>query len=71
VKSVKLGRVLTISRVQDGALGLTDVALSLPAVVGARGATDVLTPEISADEHGRLHQSADVLRQAAAAAGPA
>jgi L-lactate dehydrogenase len=64
-------RVLTVSRLQEGALGLTDVALSLPAVVGARGATDVLTPEISADERGRLHHSADVLRQAAAAAGPA
>jgi L-lactate dehydrogenase len=63
-------RVLTVSRVQDGVLGLTDVALSLPAVVGARGAGDVLTPEISADERERLHHSADVLRQAAAAAGP-
>lgn len=62
-------RVLTVSRLQDGALGLTDVALSLPAVVGAQGASDVLTPEISADERARLHHSADVLRQAAAAAG--
>jgi L-lactate dehydrogenase len=64
-------RVLTVSRLQEGVLGLTDVALSLPAVVGARGATDVLTPEISADERERLHHSADVLRQAAAAAAPA
>jgi L-lactate dehydrogenase len=63
-------RVLTVSRLQEGALGLTDVALSLPAVVGGRGAADVLTPEISADERERLHHSADVLRQAAAAAGP-
>jgi L-lactate dehydrogenase len=63
-------RVLTVSRLQEGALGLTDVALSLPAVVGAGGATDLLTPEISADERARLHHSADVLRQAAAAAGP-
>ena len=31
-------RVLTVSRVQDGAAGLRDVALSLPAVVGAGGA---------------------------------
>jgi L-lactate dehydrogenase len=61
-------RVLTVSRLQEGALGLTDVALSLPAVVGARGAIDVLTPEISADERERLHHSADVLRKAAAAA---
>jgi len=59
-------RVLTVSRVQNGALGLNDVALSLPTVVGARGATDVLEPEISADERQRLQHSAGVLRKAAA-----
>lgn len=64
-------RVLTVSRLQDGTLGLTDVALSLPAVVGARGAAEVLTPEISTDERDHLHHSADVLREAAAAAGAA
>ena len=37
--------------------------------VGAQGASEVLTPEISADERARLHHSADVLRQAGAAAG--
>jgi len=59
-------RVLTVSRRQEGALGLTDVALSLPALVGAQGATEVLEPEISANERERLEHSADVLRQAAA-----
>ena len=58
-------RVLTVSRVQEGVLGLQHVALSLPTVVGANGAADVLEPEISADERGRLEQSAAVLRQAA------
>jgi L-lactate dehydrogenase len=62
-------RVLTVSRVQDGALGLRNVALSLPAVVGAQGAADVLEPEMSADERERLQQSADVLHRAAAEAG--
>jgi L-lactate dehydrogenase len=62
-------RVLTVSRVQDGAAGLTNVALSLPAVVGAQGAAEVLEPEMSADERERLHHSADVLRQAAVGAG--
>jgi L-lactate dehydrogenase len=62
-------RVLTVSRLQQGALGLTDVALSLPAVVGAQGAADVLTPEISSEERGRLDHSAHVLRQAAVDAG--
>lgn len=62
-------RVLTVSRVQDGALGLPNVALSLPTVVGAQGAVDVLEPEMSADERERLHHSADVLRRAAVEAG--
>ena len=59
-------RVLTVSRVQTGACGVRDVALSLPAVVGTQGASDVLEPEMSADERQRLEQSADVLRKAAA-----
>lgn len=58
-------RVLTVSRIQEGALGVSGVALSLPAVVGAQGAAEVLEPEISADERRRLMHSADVLRQAA------
>jgi L-lactate dehydrogenase len=58
-------RVLTVSRVQDGALGLREVALSLPTVVGAHGAADVIEPELSAEERERLRQSADVLREAA------
>jgi L-lactate dehydrogenase len=56
-------RVLTVSRVQDGALGLNDVALSLPTIVGGEGATDVLEPDIDGDERARLHESADVLRR--------
>ena len=62
-------RVLTVSRVQDGALGLRDVALSLPAVVGAQGAADVLEPEMNEDEQGRLMESADVLRRAGTGVG--
>jgi L-lactate dehydrogenase len=59
-------RVLTVSRLQAGALGLHGVALSLPTVVGVDGAGDVLEPEISDDERERLEQSADVLRRATA-----
>ena len=62
-------RVLTVSRVQAGALGLRDVALSLPTVVGAQGAAHVLEPEMTTDERGRLEHSADVLRRAASEAG--
>ena len=62
-------RVLTVSRVQDGALGLRDVALSLPTIVGARGATQVFEPEMNAGERDGLQRSADVLRHAAADVG--
>jgi L-lactate dehydrogenase len=60
--------VLTVSRIQEGAFGITQVALSLPAVVGTQGAAEVLKPEISPDEQQRLHHSADVLRKAAVGA---
>ena len=62
-------RVLTVSLVQNGALGLRNVALSLPAVVGGGGVYEVLEPEISDDERQRLEHSANVLRRAAADAG--
>ena len=59
-------RVLTVSRMQQGALGVRDVALSLPAIVGAAGAIEVLEPEIDANERQQLQRSIDVLRHAAA-----
>jgi L-lactate dehydrogenase len=57
-------RVLTVSRVQDGALGLRGVALSMPTVVGAEGAIAVLEPEMSSDEREQIDQSAQMLRKA-------
>ncbi|HEX2780905.1 MAG TPA: hypothetical protein VHM30_15495 [Gemmatimonadaceae bacterium] len=57
-------RVLTVSRVQDPALGLGDVALSLPTVVDASGATRVVAPEMSDEERAALQRSATVLRGA-------
>jgi L-lactate dehydrogenase len=59
-------RVLTVSRVQDGALGLHDVALSLPTLVGRDGGTRVVEPSMSAAERAGLAHSADVLQQAMA-----
>ena len=64
-------RVLTVSRVQDGAFGLTDVALSLPSVVGNAGADTVILPKMNDDERSRLGHSADVLKQAIAAVNAA
>lgn len=57
-------RVLTVSRVQEGASGLRDVALSLPAVVGRQGAVRVVEPEMDDTEREQLAHSADVLRSA-------
>lgn len=57
-------RVLTVSRLQEGACGVNDVALSLPTIVDASGAVQVIEPEMSAEERARLHSSAEVLRRA-------
>ena len=61
-------RVLTVSRVQQGALGIHDVAISLPAVVGGQGAMQVLEPEMSAEEQAGLEHSVELLRRATAKA---
>jgi L-lactate dehydrogenase len=57
-------RVLTVSRLQEGTAGIRDVTLSLPAVVGAGGASSVVEPEMSIEERKALERSADVLRAA-------
>lgn len=57
-------RVLTLARVQQGACGLRDVALSLPVVLGADGATTVVEPEMDPTERAALDRSAAVLREA-------
>jgi L-lactate dehydrogenase len=57
-------RVLTVSRVQDGAFGISGVALSLPTVVGVSGATEVLEPELDHTEREGLRRSASVLQEA-------
>ena len=57
-------RVLTVSRVQTGALGLRDVALSLPTVVDVGGAVDVIPPKMDDGERQGLERSASVLRKA-------
>lgn len=57
-------RVLNVSMVQDGPFGLSDVALSLPTIVGREGAIQVLEPELDDAEREGLHHSAEVLRAA-------
>lgn len=62
-------RVLTVSRVQQGAMGYRDVALSLPTIVGPEGAMEVMEPEMTDDERAALDRSAEVLREAIASIG--
>jgi L-lactate dehydrogenase len=57
-------RVLTVSRTQAGALGIRGVALSLPTIVDADGAIEVLEPELDEVERAGLERSAEVLRKA-------
>jgi len=59
-------RVLTVTRVQEGALGLEGIALSLPTIVSREGAVEVLEPELDEAEREGLARSAPVLREAAA-----
>ncbi len=54
-------RVLTVSRVHESLAG---VATSLPAVVGRGGATEVLQPEMDADERAAFERSCEVLEAA-------
>ena len=56
-------RILTVSRVQFGDPSLQDIALSLPCIVGADGAQQVLQPPMDATESAGLAHSAEVLRQ--------
>jgi L-lactate dehydrogenase len=60
-------RIYTVSRVQEGALGVRDVALSLPAIVSGSGASIVVEPELNSEELAALEHSASVLRNAASA----
>ena len=55
-------RIVTVSRVQEGALGFSGVALSLPAVAGAQGVTEIVEPEMDAAERAALERSAQVIR---------
>ena len=63
-------RLLPVSRVQTGACGLHGVALSLPTLVGASGAVEVIEPAMDDAERQALAKSADVLAGAWGSLGP-
>lgn len=62
-------RIQTVSRVQTGALGFKDVALSLPTVVDAGGAVEVIIPGLDDAERDALSRSAKTLSEAIGSLG--
>ncbi|WP_435016597.1 lactate/malate family dehydrogenase [Tundrisphaera sp. TA3] len=55
--------VLPVSTLVDGFLGVKDVCLSLPCVIGRRGVDRILPVTLDADEVERFRASASVLRK--------
>jgi len=56
------GALMPVSSVQNGKLGISGVALSLPTQVGRGGALNVLEPACTEAELDSLHKSAEKLR---------
>jgi len=56
--------ILTVSSLLNGQYGLTDVCLSLPAIVGARGVEQVLEVALNESERELLIASARAIRGA-------
>lgn len=57
-------RILTVSSVLENEYGVTDVALSVPAVVGNKGIDRLLPLELSDDEVGELFVASQKVREA-------
>lgn len=56
--------IMPLSVKLSGQYGLSDVYLSLPTVIGQNGVIRILTPYLSEEEEGKLHNSAKVLADA-------
>lgn len=54
--------ILPVSTLQNGVLGISDISLSLPTVVGRSGAKQVLTPAVNDQEKEGLAKSAESLK---------
>lgn len=64
-------RTMPVSLRLDGFLGVDDVCLSLPAVIGRNGIERVLHPRLNDDEKRSFLHSAEVVRDVIASAAPA
>lgn len=56
--------VLSVSVATPDVLGVSDVALTIPRVVGARGVVVDLFPELDPEEHEALRRSAEIIKEA-------
>ncbi len=61
--------ILTVSTLMTGQLGVSDICLSLPAVVDHSGVECTLVPGLNADEEAAFQRSARILQETARAAG--
>ncbi len=61
--------VMPVSVLIDGFLGVNDVCLSLPAIIGREGVVQTLKPELNNEETMGFLQSAKIVREAIAASG--
>ncbi len=55
---MNLNRILSVSLVLNGEYGIRGAAVSLPAMIGEKGAARILTPELTEDETAALRESA-------------
>ncbi|MBI4493377.1 MAG: hypothetical protein HY690_11370 [Chloroflexi bacterium] len=72
VRAIRLNerRILPASTLMDGSvLGLRDVCVSLPCLIGAGGLQAVIPPVLSPEEADQIRKSAQVLREALDAVG--
>ncbi|MEM4407882.1 MAG: lactate/malate dehydrogenase family protein [Candidatus Caldarchaeum sp.] len=56
-------KVLPVSAYQRGALGIWDVCLSLPTIIGRRGIVQILEPVVSEEEREALLRSSQALQE--------
>ena len=57
--------VLPISSLINNTYGIENVALSLPAIIGKDGVENIIPLRLSAEEHRKLRESSDVLKNIA------
>lgn len=55
-------KLLPVSAAQSGKLGISDISLSLPTIVGRRGVVDIFEPAVSSSERELLLKSAEALK---------